>query len=385
MILPWCVDVPQDRWPVANWLILIVTVGVFVLQVSALHQSPPHSSAAAAEQTIPGITGVLMLNGWGLTGLFGYMWLHGGLFHLLGNMWFLWVFGNAVCAKVGNLRYLVLYVLLGVAAGVTYLLFGGDKLVGASGAINGVVGMYLVLFYENSITCYWAPILIYWRQFTVSSFWMILFWLFWDILGASFGGVGSSVAYFAHLGGFGAGFAVTLYMCKHNWITMERYEKSLWQWWQQRQTGPPQTSLDAARAQLGRSSASQDPPLPGPTSEQVSPYPQQKPVPCLSFNDGSLSPPSDGRLRVTCDCGRTLRLSAQYAGKIVRCPHCRAEVAVERDGTSSSQAVPVTPDNDLIRFACTCGRRMKVPSHYAGRVGKCPQCGVRVRIPHSGR
>jgi membrane associated rhomboid family serine protease len=375
---------------VANWLVIVATVGVFVLQVSGLHQSPPHSSAAAAEQTIPGITGVLMLKGWGLRGLFGYMWLHAGLIHLLGNMWFLWIFGNAVCAKVGNLRYLVLYVFLGVAAGVTYLLFGGDKLVGASGAINGVVGTYLVLFYENSITCYWWLFLIFFRQFTISSFWMILFWLLWDILGASFGGAGSHVAYVAHLGGFGAGFAITLYMCKHGWITMERYEKSLWQWWQQRKTGPAQTSLDAARAQLGLDAAPPEPSSPPPMSQApcdpMSPSQPLKAVPFLSLNDSAPSHPSDDRLHVTCACGKTLRLSPQYAGKIVRCPYCRADVAVGRDASPPSPAFTVTPEGDgHIRFTCTCGRRMKVPSRYAGRVGKCPQCGARVRIPQISR
>lgn len=371
MIVPWCVDVPQDRWPAANWLIVAAAVGVFVLQMAELPQGPPRSGAAL------GVTGTMILDGWGLRGLLGHMWLHGGLLHLVGNMWFLWIFGNAVCSKVGNLRYLLLYVLLGVAAGVTHLVFDGDRAIGASGAINGVVGMYLVLFYENSITCYWAPILIYWRQFTVSSFWMIGFWLFWDLFGAAEGS--SGVAYFAHLGGFGAGFAVTMVMCQKGWITMERHEKSLWQWWQQRKAEPTESSLDTACAQLGLTAASAKP------SPQEPPSPSTESVPRPSLNDRLVQQPSDGLLRVACSCGRTLKLSPQYAGKTVRCPQCRQEVVVGRDvpPRAKASAAPPAAGDGHIRFACTCGKRIKVPNRYGGRSGKCPQCGARVNIPHA--
>lgn len=369
-----------------NWLIIVGAVAVFVLQIAEAVYTPSGSTAAAGPQAVPGIVGALMLNGWGLKGLLGHMWVHGGLLHLLGNMWFLWIFGNAVCAKVGNLRYLLLYVLLGVVAGVTHLLFDSDPAIGSSGAINGVVGMYLVLFYENNITCYWAPVLIYWRQFTVSSFWMILMWLAFDVYGAVRGG--SGVAYFAHLGGFGAGFGIAFYMCMKNWITMERYEKSLWQWWQQRKAERPQGSLDPAGATPGLgSTAAQEtsstlPAMPAPEIP-VSATPQSKPVPYLPLNDDATAPLSDGRLHVTCTCGKTIRLSPQYAGKIIRCPHCHAEVAVRHDRSPTIQGDAGTPGDGFIRFTCTCGQRMKVPSRYAGRFGKCPRCGMRLRIPRA--
>lgn len=185
MIVPWCVDVPQERRPVINWLIVAASIAAFALQITEFARTASDPAAAADRNAVPGITDVMTLNGWSLPGLFGHIWVHGDLIHLVGNMWFLCIFGNAVCAKVGNLRYLVLYVLLGVAAGVTHLLFDARPALGASGAINGVVGMYLVLFYENRITCYWAPILVYWRQFTVGSFWMTGVWVFWDVVRAS--------------------------------------------------------------------------------------------------------------------------------------------------------------------------------------------------------
>ena len=86
-------------------------------------------------------------------------------------------------------------------------MFTGGNAIGASGAINGIVGMYLVFFPINEITCYFVflllPRLI--KEFSLSSIWMILFWLAFDIWGAMRGG--GQVAYFAHLGGFAGGFS----------------------------------------------------------------------------------------------------------------------------------------------------------------------------------
>ncbi len=206
-LIPWRVDVPQDRWPVMNWLILLALVAVFAVQVrDRIEDDIRQDSRPRAVQPgtarpapavlpderppepwseIPGVSQDLILTGWSLRRLLGYMWLHGNLFHLLGNMLFLWIFGNALCAKLGNVRYLGLYVLFGVVAGIAQLLSHALPALGASGAINGVVGAYLVLFYQNEITCLFAfwLILPYVRWFAVSSVWMVLFWLFWDVVG----------------------------------------------------------------------------------------------------------------------------------------------------------------------------------------------------------
>ena len=337
MIFPWRVDVPQDRWPVMNWLVILMTIGVFVLQMSQLADFEPPKPGSGEELVLPGITGSLMLDGWDLKGLVGHMWLHADLFHLLGNMWFLWLFGNAVCAKIGNVRYALLYVLFGVAGGVAHLLLSGGRVLGASGAMNGVAGMYLVLFYENSITCYfllWLGIPFYIRAFTVSSCWMILFWLFWDLVGAFSGG--SGVAHFAHLGGFGAGFGLAILMCKHGWVTMERYEKSLLQMWEERKARKAKAGPARRNDRLGVSVAAAETAAAWDSestqvAERSSPAPE--PIPLLSLADG---------------------LPRQKEA----------------------------PD-EAIRLACACGKRLKVPGRYAGRSGRCPQCGCRLRIPQA--
>ncbi len=270
LIFPWKVDVPQDRWPVMNWLIIVATIAVFWCQRpdfeewehrywAYVNNPSPHKT----EPEVPGITGALLLDGWRLKGLVGHMWLHAGWLHLIGNMWFLWVFGNAICAKLGNLRHLPLYILLGVSAAVAHLLFSDGKALGASGAINGIIGAYAVLFYQNEITCYFIfwPILPYFyvRQFAVSSIWMILFWLLWDAAGAAFFSGSSNVAYFAHLGGFATGFGLAFLFCMMGWIKMEVYEKSLWQAWQEWRHGrkDPYEEFRARMAEMAKKQVSQ--------------------------------------------------------------------------------------------------------------------------------
>ena len=152
MLIPYSVDVPQNHTPVVNWLIVAAVIGAFLLQVAAI-TADAEAGMSIEEQAEVGAISPFILKGWNPLGIVGHIWLHGGLFHLVGNLIFLWVFGNAVCSKLGNLWYPPLYIGLGVLAGVSHLLFCGGRAIGASGAINGVVGMYLVFFPENSVSC----------------------------------------------------------------------------------------------------------------------------------------------------------------------------------------------------------------------------------------
>jgi membrane associated rhomboid family serine protease len=168
-----------------------------------------------------------LLDGWDPSSLFGHMFLHGGFLHLLGNMLFLWIFGNAVCAKVGNISFPFIYLFLGFCAAVVHLVADGSPAVGASGAINGVVGMFLVWYPLNSISCFylWGFIPMLGTAFSISSCWMILFWLVFDIWGAA--STGGSTAYWAHIGGFAVGFALAVALLKIGLVEMEEDEKSL--------------------------------------------------------------------------------------------------------------------------------------------------------------
>ncbi len=407
ILIPWKVDVPQEQWPAMNWLIILTLIAVFALQIADLiehatrqdvraqdtrepdaptSQGPTNDPAPQEDRQIPGVTGELILRDWSLKGLFGYMWLHGGLLHLAGNILFLWIFGNAVCAKLGNLRYCALYVLCGVAAGVVHLLFVSGPVLGASGAINGVVGMYLVLFYENEITCLFAwlipPIV---RCFDVSSIWMILFWLLWDIVGVLRGGAG--VAYAAHLGGFAAGFGIAMLLCHKGWVTMERYEKSLLQAWRERKGADEPGGLDADYTRLGIPMPIEPQPEPSPARTKE---PKPIPLPELKPSNNRRSLSSRASIRTVCACGRDIKVSQQYAGRTVHCPGCGQSVVIPQQtdffGPAAQEPAGPSPPpaqarDHSIRFACSCGKKIRVPARYAGRSGKCPQCGSRLQIP----
>lgn len=125
MIIPYEVDVPFDRHPFLNWLIIAVIILVFVLQMS--------SEAENYED--------LLLDGYNVRGFFAHMWLHGNIFHIAGNLFFLWLFGNAVCSKIGNIIYLPVYLSVGLFAAFSFNLFSDGQALGANGAINGIVGM----------------------------------------------------------------------------------------------------------------------------------------------------------------------------------------------------------------------------------------------------
>ena len=94
LFVPYKVDVHSSIRPFANYLVMFATVAVFALQVSYL-----------GDRAKP-----FELTDWSVREMFGYMWLHDGYLHIIGNLIFIWVFGNAVCSKVGNILYIPLYI-----------------------------------------------------------------------------------------------------------------------------------------------------------------------------------------------------------------------------------------------------------------------------------
>ena len=121
--------------------------------------------------------------------------------------------------------YLFVFFGLGLVAAFLHNVMDGGRAVGASGAINGVVGMYLVFFPRNNVSClFWFFLLI--RTFSVSSIWIILLFVTFDVYGASTGG--GQVAYWAHLGGFGAGFALASGLLYSGIIEVRPTEESIY-------------------------------------------------------------------------------------------------------------------------------------------------------------
>jgi membrane associated rhomboid family serine protease len=136
------------------------------------------------------------------------MFLHGGWFHLIGNMWFLWVFGNNVEDSMGHLRYLSFYVLCGLAAAAAQTLVNPSSaipMVGASGAISGVMGAYIVLY--PRVRVHMLVILgIFITRIVVPAYLMLGYWFLLQLVGGGLAsGEGGGVAFWAHAGGFVAG------------------------------------------------------------------------------------------------------------------------------------------------------------------------------------
>jgi membrane associated rhomboid family serine protease len=143
-----------------------------------------------------------------LAGAFTSMFLHGGWVHLIANMWFLWLFGNNVEDAMGHLRFLVFYVLVGAGAGVGHVLAGPDSMVptvGASGAISGIMGAYLLLFPRVRIQTLFVFIIIL-RIIAVPAWVVLILWFTTQVLSGYADPLAESgVAFWAHIGGFLAG------------------------------------------------------------------------------------------------------------------------------------------------------------------------------------
>lgn len=138
------------------------------------------------------------------------MFLHGGWAHILGNMWFLWVFGRNVEEALGTARFALFYLLCGAAGALGQIAanpYSTVPMIGASGAISGVMGAYLILFPRSRIVTLVFFIFISFTE--VPAWYLLIYWLVVQLAG----GIGSvaeeatrgGVAWFAHVGGFAAG------------------------------------------------------------------------------------------------------------------------------------------------------------------------------------
>ena len=166
---------------------------------------------------------------------FSSVFMHAGWHHLIGNMIFLWVFGNAVNDSFGHVGYLAFYLAGGVIAGVGYVLLSGHvPVLGASGAVSAVTGAFLVLFPRVRVTVLvWLfYVLMPWE---VSSLFFLMLQFAWNLF-ASLQGVGGGVAYWAHSSGYIFGIAVAAALLATRLLPRDVYDLlSLLRMWRRRQ------------------------------------------------------------------------------------------------------------------------------------------------------
>lgn len=220
-MIPLRDDVPRTTWPWVTVTLIIVNCIVFSREVSLepfQRNAMIESYALIPARTAAFFSGLPVLPRRALLPFFTSMFLHGGWMHLIGNMWFLWIFGDNVEDRVGHLRYLLLYLACGLAGSLTYLYFSLQSNVpslGASGAIAGVMGAYMVTFPSARVRTL-IPIFFYPATVDIPAYVILVYWFFLQFLsgvasiaGPEQGG-GGGVAWFAHVGGFVAGMPLML-------------------------------------------------------------------------------------------------------------------------------------------------------------------------------
>lgn len=410
LILPYHVDVPYERRPYASWIMIGVIIAIFFQQLASEFKwgigiyFPQLQSVQAEDDSAQEDAGLeskipkhpldaWILHGWNPQGLIGHMWLHNGFFHLLGNLLFLWLFGNAVCAKVGNKLFPVFYIGFGFAAAATHIIFHGSPMLGASGAIYGLMGMFLVFYPENDTSAVFSFLLIYWRRFSVSSYWLILLRVVLDVWGA-LKGMGH-VAYFAHIGGFAAGVVLAVFLLERKWVKMEDYEKSLLELvgLEKRESKFERDYLDPnfaylqEQAQEAAATAPGSDVAPSLTADMPVREVVEEPPPVIQQPTEVAAGPQveapQGFVRVFCSCGKKVKFPAKYAGRKGQCPQCGKAIVIPKAGgsTAAESAMQGSTIDGMIRFSCRCGKKIRVPSRYSGKTGKCPQCGAKIMIP----
>jgi len=197
----------SSHFPIVNTALIGINIFVFFIELlypGNLNEFIMRYGLVPARYTIPEIA-EHFTSGEQIMSLFTFMFLHGGFWHILGNMWFLYIFGDNVEDSLGSVHYLLFYLLCGWASGLAHLATNLDSqmpTIGASGAIAGVMGAYFILYPRSRIVTL-IPILFIPYFAEIPAVFFLGFWLLIQFLSASAADVqASGIAWWAHIGGF---------------------------------------------------------------------------------------------------------------------------------------------------------------------------------------
>lgn len=200
----------REGFPIFNLVLIAINVIAFIIQLASPDLEafintyalvPDNISLANISSLIPFITS---------------MFLHGGIFHLFSNMWFLWIFGDNIEAELGPIKFWFLYLLSGLAGSIVQYSINPSSLIpmlGASGAVSGVMGAYLAMFPKHTIKSV-IPIFLVFTIVNIPAIFYIGYWFLIQIfsgfssLPATLQQDQGGVAFFAHVGGFIVGFVL---------------------------------------------------------------------------------------------------------------------------------------------------------------------------------
>jgi membrane associated rhomboid family serine protease len=239
-VIPLNDENPTELTP---WM-TVVLIGInlllwFLVQGAGVEYQQLEASVTAFGARPCEVTGACPVQGLGGEALITSMFMHGGWMHLLGNMLFLWVFGNNIEDSMGHLRFLFFYLACGVAASLAHVFFSPASqvpMVGASGAISGVMGAYILLYPSARVRTYFPPFFF----FRIRAFFFLLLWFVLQLYdGLAMPGTPEEggVAVWAHIGGFVAGLLLIkpfdrprLVEAKRNQVQLPPEEASRLQW-----------------------------------------------------------------------------------------------------------------------------------------------------------
>ena len=210
-MIPLKDDNPTQTYPYVTISIIVINIVVFFFEISL-------GSDISLFLNRYGAKPLFVLN---MTSPFGYpspfitiftsMFLHGGILHVGGNMLYLWIFGNNIEDSMGHVRFIIFYLVSGIVAVYAFSLLNPNSIVpmvGASGAVSGVLGAYLILFPRAKVLTL-VPLGFYMQVIKVPAIFVLGMWIIVQIInGSVIRGGGGGVAWFAHIGGFAAGMAL---------------------------------------------------------------------------------------------------------------------------------------------------------------------------------
>ena len=214
MLFPYKDDNPRILVPYVTYCIIGINALIFVLQFNLGISDP------SAEKTFIYRFGFIPAD-FSLITIFTSMFLHGGISHIIGNMWFLWIFGDNVESVLGHIKYAIFYILCGVIAAITQIVVNPDSqipMVGASGAIGGILGAYLVN-YPKARVLVLIPFGFFSQLIKIRALYVLGFWFILQFISS-----GGGVAYAAHIGGFVSGMILILFFNKKNRIKKKIYK-----------------------------------------------------------------------------------------------------------------------------------------------------------------
>ena len=198
---------PTRNYPFVNTAIIGINVVVFFIQFfqsAEINQFIYIYGLVPARYSVPQIA-QYFTTGQQVFSVVSFMFLHGGFWHILGNMWSLYIFGDNVEDRLGPIRYALFYLLCGMASGLSHLilnLHSNIPTIGASGAIAGVMGAYFILHPRSKILTL-IPIFFIPYFINIPAFVFLGLWFIWQIISAAGSqGVVSGIAWWAHIGGF---------------------------------------------------------------------------------------------------------------------------------------------------------------------------------------